>query len=99
MEFSQLVEIPEKNEKENIAEYEVSYKKSEVSIDLNSMNDEELNKYHQSLIMKLNKLKDEKKKSENSQTKQLYIKTLHNYNELKANFSIIFNFRIPARLY
>jgi len=84
--FRNLVEIPHSENKENTGhiEYILEYKPVDEKENYDNLNDQELMKVYQGLMFKVNKLKDQKSKLNNSEVKNKYIKALHKYNELKV---------------
>jgi DNA replication protein DnaD len=87
-----LVKLLDANEKENFCNYTAKFSKedsSDTQSEENNMTDEELTRHYQGLILKLNKLKDEKKKLDESEAKKKFIKTLHEYNELKDTCQVV----------
>ncbi len=88
--YRNLIEIPHSDNKENTGhiEYVLEYKPVEEKENYDNLNDQELMKIYQGLVFKVNKLKDQKTKLNNSEVKNKYIKALHKYNELKVKEKI-----------
>ena len=81
-----MIEVPTSSNTENDLEYVLEYRCGDERNSYEQMNDEELLKTYHELIFKVNKLKDQKAKLENSEVKGKFIKSLHKYNELKVDF-------------